>query len=272
MLELPPSGDPSGPGPLSTFYGPAQNNALYGLQPNYDQLIRNHYYNNYYGVIQTGGLQQSELLKIMSILAKFKFGFSIFYILQGGFGHLHVANLMKEESDSFRGLCQTEILAGVAGSLTSIVGLWALSRYRWKCTMVAYLVMSILSAVAFLLVIIHCGIWLGRAQAVVGMHWIKIMTAIMLLAAVALGVCFIVSSAFICHLWAKRSKQRKYRVLGPFGGPTPFSVTNGIYPFQGMLAPNQAHVAPPILMGPPQFEPPAMKTLEYHICTSQCQH
>lgn len=207
MIELPKNIHQQGSISNNPYYGHSPPNIVggnysttgYGLQLNYDQLIKAQLINNYYAFLRTGTYQRSEHLKIMSILAKFEIGVSLIYIIQGSLGDIYSINSMTdlESADTFRSLCQTNILAGVAGVLSSLVGVWALSRHRWKCTMVAYLVMAVLSSVAFLLVIIHSAIWLAKAQEMRVVQSIKIMTAIMLLVAVALGkTLFFISYRF----------------------------------------------------------------------------
>lgn len=101
------------------------------------------------------GLLKSELLHIMCHLAKCELFFSSVLFFYGLIRPWY--SMVKTYAD----LCTVSTLAGVAGVFTGLFGFAAICKFRWKCLMVVYLVLSILSSVTDLLVLIFASVWLG---------------------------------------------------------------------------------------------------------------
>ena len=117
----------------------------------------------------------------------------------------------------YQSTCHMNTVSAIVSLLTGAMGLGAVHRYRWRTMLILWLVFCIMSAVGSLLAVIttgripsnfslqlnyFLGIWLD--------HYSKMkvrtglgngLSGFMLLASVALGVCFILTAVMICHYW-----------------------------------------------------------------------
>ncbi|VDK52618.1 unnamed protein product [Anisakis simplex] len=115
--------------------------------------------------------------------------------------------------NEYQGVCHMNVVAAVVGTFTGSVGLGVVHRYRWKMMLVMWLVLNIISAVGNLLSVITAGIWLdhlSKMKTRTGL--VNGLSGMMLLASVAVGVCYILTSVLLCHFWVSNSP--KYQAVG----------------------------------------------------------
>lgn len=123
----------------------------------------------------------------MKNLAKIELGCSIFYFIQGIIGSGHASH--TNDVAGYRGVCISNITAGLIGIGTTAIVLWAFDRYPRSRMIGLYIFGNILSAIAFLLVVVFSGIWLGRVHHYYA-TWTKSLTIFMLVLAAVLGQFF----------------------------------------------------------------------------------
>lgn len=162
--------------------------------------------------------RQNDVLQLIYHLARCQILFSVAFII---YGILKFEDYQSSSNEPDYGrMCAASLVAGCLGSTAGFLGLWAVYKFRWRGLMVAYLVAGILGSVAYLLLLIYMAAWMGilekydRAEKNVSKNnpdadsttvfYVYLMA---LLLCVGTGVCFIISSAFICHLWAPAKKS-----------------------------------------------------------------
>ncbi|PAV58020.1 hypothetical protein WR25_05190 isoform B [Diploscapter pachys] len=117
------------------------------------------------------------------------------------------------EEAEYQSTCHMNTVAALCGTLTGALGIGAVHRYRWRTMLVVWLVCCIISAVGNLLSVITTGIWLDHLSKMkdrTGL--VNGLSGFMLLASVAVGVCFILTAVMICHYW--NSNSPKYQAVG----------------------------------------------------------
>uniref|UniRef100_A0A0N5ABG5 Conserved plasma membrane protein n=1 Tax=Syphacia muris TaxID=451379 RepID=A0A0N5ABG5_9BILA len=118
-----------------------------------------------------------------------------------------------DNESEYQSTCHMNVVAAVVGTATGGFGLGVVHKFRWKTMLVTWLVLCIMSAVGDLLSVITAGIWLDHLSKMkdrTGL--VSGLSGMMLLAAVAVGVCFILSSVMVCHYW--NSTSSKYQAIG----------------------------------------------------------
>lgn len=157
--------------------------------------------------MQKSGFQHTDYVSIMVNLCRAEILISLCFLAHG----LTCPGYAKESE--YQSTCHMNVVAAVVGTATGGFGLGVVHKFRWKMMLVMWLVLSIMSAVGDLLSVITAGIWLDHLSKMkdrTGL--INGLSGMMLLAAVAVGVCFILSSVMICHYW--NSTSTKYQAIG----------------------------------------------------------
>ncbi|CAB3406041.1 unnamed protein product [Caenorhabditis bovis] len=160
-----------------------------------------------YTVMQKAGFQHTEYAQIMVNLCRAEIVLSLMFLAHGTTcpGYPHEAE--------YQSTCHMNTVSAIVSLLTGAVGLGAVHRYRWRTMLILWLVFCIMSSVGSLLAVITTGIWLD--------HYSKMkvrtglgngLSGFMLLASVALGVCFILTAVMICHYW--NSHSARYQPVG----------------------------------------------------------
>ncbi|EFO92472.1 hypothetical protein CRE_10985 [Caenorhabditis remanei] len=149
-----------------------------------------------YTVMQKAGFQHTEYAQIMVHLCRAEILISLIFLAHGT-----TCPGYPNEAE-YQSTCHMNTVSAIVSLLTGAMGLGAVHRYRWRTMLILWLVFCIMSAVGSLLAVITTGIWLD--------HYSKMkvrtglgngLSGFMLLASVALGVCFILTAVMICHYW-----------------------------------------------------------------------
>lgn len=149
-----------------------------------------------YTVMQKPGFQHTEYSQIMVHLCRAEIVIALIFLAHGT-----TCPGYPNEAE-YQSTCHMNTVSAIVSLLTGAMGLGAVHRYRWRTMLILWLVFCIMSAVGSLLAVITTGIWLD--------HYSKMkvrtglgngLSGFMLLASVALGVCFILTAVMICHYW-----------------------------------------------------------------------
>uniref|UniRef100_A0A915BFF3 Uncharacterized protein n=1 Tax=Parascaris univalens TaxID=6257 RepID=A0A915BFF3_PARUN len=160
-----------------------------------------------YTVMQKSGFQHTEYVSIMVNLCRAEIAISLGFFFHG------ISCPTYAHETEYQSVCHMNVVAAVVGTFTGAVGLGVVHRYRWKMMLVMWLVLSIISAVGNLLSVITAGIWidhLSKMKTRTGL--VNGLSCMMLLASVAVGVCYILTSVLVCHFWVSNSP--KYQAVG----------------------------------------------------------